>query len=40
MNKMLVDTNIFIYDLDRNSVFHKRASKLLNDGLIELFTTS
>ena len=40
MNKMVVDTNIFIYDLDRNSVFHKRASELLNDESIELYTTS
>ncbi len=39
MNKVLIDTNIFIYDLDRNSKYHKKANEILNSEN-ELFTTS
>jgi predicted nucleic acid-binding protein len=40
MKKVLIDTNIFIYDLDKNSIFHERAKKVLNDKTIELYTSS
>jgi len=39
MTKVLIDTNIFIYDLDKNSKFHSEANKLLNSEN-ELYTTS
>jgi len=41
MNKrILVDTNILIYALDRDSKFHTQAHLLFNRHDIEIFTTS
>ena len=30
MNKLLVDTNVFIYDIDKSSKYHKSANEILN----------
>ena len=38
MNKWLIDTNVFVYDLDAGSVFHKEAHRILTSENI-LFTT-
>ncbi|MEO8211303.1 MAG: type II toxin-antitoxin system VapC family toxin [bacterium] len=40
MNKILIDTNIFIYDLDKSSIFHDKAKKIIQDESLELSTTS
>ncbi|MBK9334194.1 MAG: type II toxin-antitoxin system VapC family toxin [Ignavibacteria bacterium] len=40
MSKVLIDTNIFIYDLDRASSFHKQAKQIVEDPRVELYTTS
>lgn len=39
MSDLLVDTNVFIYDLDRSSQFHDDANKILNSDN-SLFTTT
>ncbi len=40
MNKLVVDTNILIYALDESSIFHVKASAILQDENNLLFTTS
>ena len=40
MNEILVDTNIFIYALDKTSVYNKQTEKILTDDKVNLFTTS
>ena len=39
MSDLLVDTNVFIYDLERSSQFHTDAVKILNSDN-SLYTTS
>jgi len=39
MNKILIDTNVFLYDLDKSSLHHKKASEILFSG-VSLVTTS
>ena len=39
-NQVLIDTNILIYAIDRDSKFHDEALDLLNQPEVELFTTS
>lgn len=39
MNKLLIDTNVFIYDIDRSSKYHKPANEILNSDK-ELYTTT
>ena len=38
-NKILVDTNIFIYSVDADSKFHQKSLKILLDPENELYTT-
>jgi predicted nucleic acid-binding protein len=40
MNKVVLDTNVLIYALDESSIFHLRASEILQDENNLLFTTS
>ena len=40
MNKVLVDTNILVYGIDEDSVFFKRARKILEQEKYQLVTTS
>ena len=40
MNKILIDTNLLIYSVDADSLYHHRAQNLLLDLSNELFTTS
>jgi predicted nucleic acid-binding protein len=40
MNKILLDTNILIYALDKTSVFHQKASQIMQDENNHLFTTT
>jgi len=40
MSKVLVDTNIFIYALDKSSSYHLAANKILSNESLELYTTS
>lgn len=39
-NKYLIDTNVLIYALDNNSIFHESVNNLIYQPNIELFTTS
>lgn len=39
MNDILIDTNVFIYDLDKSSQYNKTANKILNSDN-SLFTSS
>lgn len=40
MNKILVDTNVLVYAIDKDSRFYLRSRKLLFESTPELFTTS
>ncbi len=40
MNKVGIDTNVFIYTLDKSSPHHKKCDILLKDPENELFTTT
>jgi predicted nucleic acid-binding protein len=40
MSKVLVDTNILVYGIDEDSVFFKRARKILEQENYQLVTTS
>jgi len=40
MNKIIVDTNIFIYALDWNSKYHEQSVKLITSDKYDLYTTS
>jgi predicted nucleic acid-binding protein len=40
MNKIGVDTNIFIYSIDNSSPFHKKCDNFLKYSENELFTTT
>ncbi len=40
MNKVLVDTNILVYGIDEDSVFFKRARKIIGQDNYQLVTTS
>lgn len=40
MNKILVDTNVLVYAIDKDSRFYLRSRKLLFESTLELFTTS
>jgi predicted nucleic acid-binding protein len=40
MNKVVLDTNVFIYAIDNSSEHHQYASRILADNKIELYTTS
>ncbi|MBI1937976.1 MAG: type II toxin-antitoxin system VapC family toxin [Ignavibacteriales bacterium] len=40
MNELVIDTNIFIYALDKNSMFNKISSDLLTGNDNALFTTT
>jgi len=40
MSKILVDTNILVYGIDEDSVFFKRARKILEQETYQLVTTS
>jgi predicted nucleic acid-binding protein len=39
MNKLLLDTNVFIYDIDKSSKYHESANAILNSDN-SLYTTS
>jgi len=39
MNKLLIDTNVFIYDIDKSSKYHNPANEILNSDK-ELYTTT
>jgi predicted nucleic acid-binding protein len=38
--KVIIDTNILLYDFDSKNAYHKRAHSLLSDLSIELFVTT
>jgi predicted nucleic acid-binding protein len=40
MNKILVDTNILIYAIDQDSIFHTKSQQLVQNTQHELYTTS
>ncbi len=40
MNNVLVDTNVLVYAIDEDSIFHERSQKLLLDSDHILHTTS
>jgi len=40
MSKVLVDTNIFVYGIDEDSAFFKKARKILEQDKYQLVTTS
>ncbi len=40
MNRVLVDTNILVYAVDEDSIFHAAAEKVLRSSEYSLFTTS
>lgn len=40
MNKILLDTNILVYAIDVDSVFHQKAKSVLLDENFELYTTA
>ncbi len=40
MNKLLIDTNILVYAIDKDSKYNSRAIELLNDPKYDLYTTS
>ncbi len=40
MNKVVLDTNVFIYALDEQSIFYERAVNILQAEENELFTTT
>ncbi|MDZ7723233.1 MAG: type II toxin-antitoxin system VapC family toxin [candidate division KSB1 bacterium] len=40
MSKVLIDTNIFVYSIDRDSKYFDQAQSILNNPDLDLFTTS
>ena len=40
MNEVLIDTNVFIYALDKDSIYHQQSSQILTSSNNILFTTS
>lgn len=40
MSKVVIDTNYFLYALDKDSSYHSKVVALLSDPEIELYTTS
>ena len=40
MNKIGIDTNVFVYILDSSSPHHEKCDNILKDSEIELFTTT
>lgn len=40
MNEALIDTNVFIYALDKDSIYHQQSSQILTSSNNILFTTS
>jgi predicted nucleic acid-binding protein len=40
MNEVLIDTNVFIYALDKDSIYHQQSSQILSSSNNILFTTS
>lgn len=40
MNKILVDTNVLIYSIDEDSIFHTLSKKLIQNTNYSLYTTS
>ncbi|UJS16356.1 MAG: type II toxin-antitoxin system VapC family toxin [Candidatus Jettenia sp.] len=40
MSKVLLDTNVLIYSIDKESKYFQKAQQLISDINIELFTTS
>ncbi len=40
MKKILIDTNVLVYSIDKNSVHHKSSFDIVNSNDYDLFTTS
>ena len=40
MNEVLVDTNVFVYALDKTSIYNKQAEEILTNDNLTLFTTT
>jgi predicted nucleic acid-binding protein len=40
MNKILLDTNIFVYSIDRDSRYYQQCQRIIQDTRLELYTTS
>ena len=40
MKKILIDTNVLIYSIDKNSVYHRKAYNIVNNNNLDLYTTS
>jgi predicted nucleic acid-binding protein len=40
MNNLLVDTNILVYSIDEDSIFHEKSQELIINCKYNLFTTS
>lgn len=40
MSEVLIDTNVFIYALDKDSIYHQQSSQILTSSNNILFTTS
>lgn len=40
MNKILVDTNVFVYGIDQDSIYFERARQVLDESERQLVTTS
>ncbi|MCF8262332.1 MAG: PIN domain-containing protein [Melioribacteraceae bacterium] len=40
MSKIFIDTNVFIYALDKNSKYHEWSKTILTDSKIDLLTTT
>lgn len=40
MSRILIDTNIFVYGIDQDSIYFKRARQILDESEPQLVTTS
>ena len=40
MNEILIDTNVFIYALDKTSIYNKQSEEILTNNNLTLFTTT
>ena len=40
MNRILIDTNVLVYSIDKDSKFNSRALELLTNTNYDLYTTS
>ncbi|MBV6477577.1 MAG: hypothetical protein HGGPFJEG_00316 [Ignavibacteria bacterium] len=40
MKKILLDTNVLVYSIDKNSIHHKKAFELVNNFEYDLYTSS